>query len=348
MTVIFWQNCTSIHQYPLLSELTAMGVEVIQVVEELVPEDRSAMGWNVPDGGYKVFLFGAVNVHQVIDMHPDAFHVFSGFNAFRMVSKIFREIYSICPERCFVFQERPDLRGFKGLLRRLAYRWYCYRFRKIGGILAAGSIAFFRSMTRYVPIVPFPYYVYPPKPGENTEPGNGGPVRFVFVGALIPRKNISGMCEAFARTKGHWDLTIIGDGSEARHVDALKLARPDCTVTRLGFLNNADIGLILHRSDCLVLPSLMDGYGVVVNEGALCGLRILCSIAAGSSEHLKDLGVKNWLVDPTRIRDITECIDQISDLGHVGAPEREGRMNAAMEMRPEEGARRLLRTLDAR
>jgi len=345
MTIIFWQNCTSIHQYPLLSQLSKLGVKVIQVVEELVPQERAAMGWIVPDAEYKVFLFSEVNVQHVIDQHPDAFHVFSGFNAFRRVSEVFRELYSLSPKRCFVFQERPDLRGFKGQLRWLAYRWYCLRFKNVGAILAAGSISFFRSMTSRIPIIPFPYYVYPPNSCAIQTPRNSGLVRFVFVGALIPRKNISGMCEAFARTKGPWDLTIIGDGIEARHVDALKGARPDCNVTRVGFLNNADIGLILNESDCLVLPSLMDGYGVVVNEAALCGLRILCSIAAGSAEHLKELTLENWFVDPRQIEDLSKYIDQVLDLGQMDATERLRRMNAATELLPEEGARLLLRTL---
>lgn len=348
MTVIFWQNCLSIHQYPLLTELHALGVSVIQIVEERIPAHRLKMGWYIPPAKHEVHVFDEICVDQIIAENPDVYHVFSGFQGFKLVAAALQKVYAHYPERCFVFQERPDLRGLKGLLRRIMFGWLCYQYRRLGGILAAGSVAFFSGLTRRVRVFSFPYYVYAPEVNSVGCAGcltDASLTRFVFVGSLFPIKNIAGMCDAFCKVPAKWSLAIAGAGSEACYVAELNKRRPDCQTSMLGYVNNSEIGSILCASDCLVLPSWKDGYGAVVNEAALAGLRIICSEAAGASEKLKELCISNWYFDPRKSGTLEKCIEEVVKLGQISEQERSQRIAAARDLQPSEGAKYLLRIL---
>lgn len=50
-----------------------------------------------------------------------------------------------------------------------------------------------------------------------------------------------------------------------------------------GRLSNSDAHLQMATHDYLILPSLYDGWGAVVNEALSVGTRVLCSKACGAS-----------------------------------------------------------------
>lgn len=344
--IIFWQNCISIHQYPLLNELHRSGVHVIQVVESELLDERAAMGWGLPEARHEIVEFTVGICDEMHKKYPSAKHVFTGFNGFKKVAFALQYFYRRRPKSCYVFQERPDFRGLKGKVRYLLYAYYCFRYREVAGILAAGAREIFSPICRWnARVYSFPYYVYPPKFDEKLDVSQRNRVRITYVGSLISRKNIRGLCDALSGTSGQWELVVIGDGQDRVYLDALQNVRPECKVKLLGVIGNSCIGNILHDSDCLILPSNFDGYGVVVNEAALCGIRIICSNMAGASEQLRDmgdLGGMNWFVNPADKKSMIDAIDAVIAAGTLTTDEKDVRRRLAETLHPMYGSNRLL------
>ena len=84
------------------------------------------------------------------------------------------------------------------------------------------------------------------------------------------------------------DLELIGDGSErAKLEEYCKEHNLDC-VKFLGTQKQNDVPKLLSSRDVLVLPSIYDGWGAVVNEGLQQGLYMICSDKCGAKDLLLD------------------------------------------------------------
>jgi glycosyltransferase involved in cell wall biosynthesis len=105
--------------------------------------------------------------------------------------------------------------------------------------------------------------------------------RFLFVGRLVPVKGVDILAEAYARYRSAvsdpWPLDVAGAGPLAE----LLTDRPG--VELMGFLQPADLPDLLARSGCLVLPSRVEPWGVVIHEAASAGLPIVCTAECGAS-----------------------------------------------------------------
>jgi len=102
----------------------------------------------------------------------------------------------------------------------------------------------------------------------------------LFVGQLIPRKNIDRLIEAFQRfRRDHldWTLRIVGEGKES-------VSEEEPGIEVEGFLQPEDIAERMRQSRFLVLPSREDHWGLVVHEAALsgCGLIVSDNVGAGT------------------------------------------------------------------
>lgn len=116
--------------------------------------------------------------------------------------------------------------------------------------------------------------------------------KFLFVGQLIPRKNILNLLEAFAKTRRLSDsLTIVGVGE----LDLL--IRRNCTrlgiehrTFVLGHMEQEDLVKIYFQSHTLVMPSTNEVWGLVANEALAAGLHLVVSRISGvfsSVEHME-------------------------------------------------------------
>jgi 1,2-diacylglycerol 3-alpha-glucosyltransferase len=127
------------------------------------------------------------------------------------------------------------------------------------------------------------------------------------VSRFVREKNLTGLVRAFARYRSTvgpvsaWDLVLCGDGPGARDVDAaIELASIGHAVHRPGFLQADALVQWYAYASAFVHPSLMEPWGLVVNEAAACGLPLLVSRRAGCSETLvpDPPGTTGWRFDP--------------------------------------------------
>ena len=133
---------------------------------------------------------------------------------------------------------------------------------------------------------------------------------FIFVGRLSPEKNVRTLIIAFSmiapRLEG-WGLLIVGAGPEREQLEDLV---PWEVYARIKFVGGKDwkeVPEYFAVSDVLVLPSLSEPWGLVVNEALLCGLPVLASERCGCVPEMINEGQTGFSFDP-------ENVDQLASL----------------------------------
>lgn len=135
----------------------------------------------------------------------------------------------------------------------------------------------------------------------------------ITVARLEKVKGIEYLIGAFARLSllGRLSLVIIGDGSERKNLEKLteKLGLKD-RVEFLGEIHNRKILEPLSKADCFVLPSLKEGFGIVILEAMAAGVPVIASKVGGIMDIIED-GKTGLLVEPGNSEDIAKAIYEI-------------------------------------
>ncbi len=130
-----------------------------------------------------------------------------------------------------------------------------------------------------------------------------GPLRLLFVGNVTPRKGLHVLLADLAGLPAPaWRLQIVGalDGDAAyvrrvqRQIRALRLQD---RVDLAGQLDDEALGRAFASSHVLVVPSLLEGFGIVYLEAFSFGLPVIAS-AAGGAVEIVEPGRNGFLVAP--------------------------------------------------
>ncbi|MEY4953734.1 MAG: hypothetical protein RL299_2158 [Pseudomonadota bacterium] len=115
---------------------------------------------------------------------------------------------------------------------------------------------------------------------------------FVFVGRFVDKKNLVELVEGFAiyaKAAGPKArrLVLIGSGQEEAAIRATAAARDvSALIDFPGFLGAGEVAARLSGALALVLPSVEEQWGLVVNEALAFGLPVVVSPAVGSGDAL--------------------------------------------------------------
>ncbi len=133
----------------------------------------------------------------------------------------------------------------------------------------------------------------------------------IFAGTLRPVKGVEHLIRAMsvvAREDVRARLILIGDGAEGDHLRGLvKELGLGEFVNFIGEVSNERIPEYLVASDILALPSLSEGFPVVVLEGMASGLPVVASRVGGLPDIIED-GKNGFLVKPAEPKEIAEKI----------------------------------------
>ncbi len=113
--------------------------------------------------------------------------------------------------------------------------------------------------------------------------------KFVSIGGLIKRKNFDNLIKAFSpimKSNPKIRLTIAGDGEEKKNlqnlINELGLQQQ---ITLFGQANRDEVLTLLQNSDCFIMSSLRETFGVVLIEAMSCGLPVI-SVKNGGAENI--------------------------------------------------------------
>ncbi|TCR69932.1 glycosyltransferase family 4 protein [Bosea sp. BK604] len=123
---------------------------------------------------------------------------------------------------------------------------------------------------------------------------SGEALHLLAVGSLVPRKGYGVLIEALvALADRPWHLTIIGAADRspatARAIAAqIEAAGLHDRITLAGAVGDADLARAYDAADLFVMPSLFEGYGMVLTEALVRGLPILCTTGGAAAETVPD------------------------------------------------------------
>ena len=118
----------------------------------------------------------------------------------------------------------------------------------------------------------------------------------------FPIKGVAPLLEAWdllsPELRRDWTLLFVGDGPLEAEVAAARANHAPGEILRLPAVQPEELVELYAAADLLVLPSLGDVWGLVVNEAMACGLPVLCSPLAGAAADLVTPGETGWIADP--------------------------------------------------
>jgi glycosyltransferase involved in cell wall biosynthesis len=133
----------------------------------------------------------------------------------------------------------------------------------------------------------------------GTEPairsrGTGMPFTMLAVGALIPRKGYPILIDGLKELgREDWQLTIVGspdhDPLESNRIRERVLSSGLRSRVKIaGKVSAKDLQRLFAHADLFVMPSLYEGYGMVLAEAMAHGLPIVCTTGGAAAETAPD------------------------------------------------------------
>ncbi len=134
----------------------------------------------------------------------------------------------------------------------------------------------------------------------------GLPERFILcVGTLEPRKNLTGLLDAYARLTPHTDAALVIVGGQGwMYDDALaRVAMLGLTgrVRFAGFVPDEDLPRWYNAASVFVYPSLYEGFGLPPLEALACGVPTVTSAGTAMAEIVGDAALLTDSRDPVAL-----------------------------------------------
>ncbi len=140
------------------------------------------------------------------------------------------------------------------------------------------------------------------------------------IGRMVGLKGVDRLLQAAAAVQHEgyeFSLLLVGDGPEKPHLKSMAAELQLDSVTFLDAVGLADTPGIYRSADVVVVPTLNDVWGLVVNEAILLGVPVIASIYAGATADLvPEQNRFDPLVEPSFAAALRRALT-----GHVAAPD---------------------------
>jgi len=131
----------------------------------------------------------------------------------------------------------------------------------------------------------------------------------IFAGQVSVRKGVPYLLEAFARVR-HPNKRLRLMGSLEPELKSILHRLPAASVEFAGSVSPEALASIMGSSHVLVLPSIEDGFGLVMGQAMACGCPVIASTNTGGSDLFTD-GAEGFIVP---IRDAAAIADRLQNL----------------------------------
>jgi glycosyltransferase involved in cell wall biosynthesis len=164
----------------------------------------------------------------------------------------------------------------------IRYLYLKNKLKKIDGIFAIGRYAtnFYKKFNSNVYNVP--YSINLEKKTKNYKTPN-----FLFVGQMINRKGIHSLLDSITKTNANeCTFTFVGTGSLVKNIK--KIMKLKKNVFYYNFKNKNKLNKIYNKCNILILPSIYDGWGVVIIEAMSRAMAVISNNNVGAAnEYIK-------------------------------------------------------------
>jgi len=149
------------------------------------------------------------------------------------------------------------------------------------------------------------------KPDVRKELNLSGRI-FLLTGRLVARKGFDKFFLAWSKLpealRNQHSVVLVGDGEEMLNLKELVSHLSINNVHFIGSVTQQELPKFYAVADVFVFPSLVDVWGLVVNEALASGLPVLASKYAGATQELvckQDVG---QVIDPVNVNEFSEVL----------------------------------------
>ena len=323
--LVFLQNCISPHQMPYIEALSVRSdVEHVWVIAPRVTySDRAAMGWpeTWTTSSEKMTICISPSDEQVrtIFSNEGCVCLFSGISAFPEVHHWFLMSVPYCVKRGII-TEAPYIFDKPLWMHKLRFMLKDWRFVKyFDYVFAIGEecAAYYKIWSKQWKVVPFMYCTALPLSLLTLSSSHANSLSICFVGSLDRRKNVGCLLQAAEILKTRCvrlHVDIVGDGPLRDKLvsQASSICSEMVEIRFLGALPMRETQIIIASNDVLVLPSLHDGWGAVINEAMALGTVPVSSNKCGAKAIVKKSGF-GGIFEVGRPDCLADILQQLSD-----------------------------------
>jgi len=145
--------------------------------------------------------------------------------------------------------------------------------------------------------------------------GRALPHSFLFLGRFVPDKGVDELVDAYQiyreSSTAPWPLVCCGAGPLGTRLQG----QPGIRVE--GFVQPGRLRDLLAVSGCLVLPSNLEPWGLVIHEATSAGLIILASEKAGAAVHLVQDNYNGFIFDGGDVKGLAALMSHVSNLSEA-------------------------------
>lgn len=285
----------------LISQLVENNIKITLIFDNKVASDRALLGWpnilELPNINIIKLINGEPPLVDIINLASrNVVHICQGVRSNGYVAKA-QKILAKRGLSFWILMEAPNPLNYFYFFKKLLYYFSIYKNKKnIDGYLAIGHEAKpFLIQLGVNPSIIYDFAYFLPRIAldeSKFQESNLDIYRFIFVGNLISRKNLSLLLKVLSDNKfnfENFELWVVGDGVDRTQLKDLAHTKFGSRIRWFGSVPMCDIPQIIVLADCLVLPSKFDGWGAVISESMMVGTRVICSNMCGAKSVIDNL-----------------------------------------------------------
>ena len=139
---------------------------------------------------------------------------------------------------------------------------------------------------------------------------------FLYVGRLVEQKGIFHLLEAYekmtSQIRGQVGLVFVGDGPDRSRLLQRAAAIAPGRVCWAGFVHREQLPAYYALSDALVLPTLSDPWGLVVNEAMAAGAPVIVTDVAGCTVDLVTHMWNGYVIEAGHLDELSSALESLA------------------------------------